>query len=131
TFNFVGPNYPTDGPYQSIRIVNRRNILYRPMPYYDDMTCGASIANVIGVELPSGTAQVAAAINGNVDIVPNFRINAFADLQGDTANYTLHLDSTLTGNIENLTLNVDPTYQDQPNPLANTKVRLALALALD
>jgi ABC-type transport system substrate-binding protein len=129
SWNEYGLNYPTNGPYYAVRKVGPRSILLRPMPYYDDMTCGASVANVIDVSYTSGAAMLAAAVNQKADVARGFDYEFLPDLQGHSGTFAFHADPSF--DLERLEFNVAPTYQDLPNPVADTKVRLALALAID
>jgi ABC-type transport system substrate-binding protein len=128
-FSQFGPNYPTNGPYYSVRKVGPRSMLFRPMPYYDDMTCGASVANIVDVSYISSAPMLAAAVNGKGDVAKGFDYDFLPDLQGHSGTFAFQTDPVLS--LEHLGFNVDPTYQGRPNPVANTKIRLALALATD
>jgi ABC-type transport system substrate-binding protein len=51
------------------------------------------------------------------------------ELSRHTYAYTLHIDPSFT--LQHVEFNLDHMYHGHPNPLADTKVRLALALAVD
>jgi ABC-type transport system substrate-binding protein len=72
---------------------------------------------------------VQAAIGGRIDIGTNYAPVDAPNLTRHRGSYDLHVEPTFT--FEHLEFNLDSTFQGRPNPLANTKVRQALALALD
>jgi ABC-type transport system substrate-binding protein len=128
-FSSVGPNYPTDGPYQVVRLAGTRSAVLAPMKYYNTLTCGGYIKKLTYVNYSSTAALIVAAAAGHVNIL--FGLGP-ADLpllkqQTDAFRVTFLPEQYF----EHLELNVDPRYQGQSNPLADTRVRQALALALD
>jgi ABC-type transport system substrate-binding protein len=127
SFDFEGPNFPTDGPYQVVQHVRDERTVLRPMKYYDDMTCGGYVANIIDLAYASDAGVIAAAANRQVDIT--LGVGSIPQLEVHRDAYHLHVDPTFT--FEHVIFNVDRTYQRQPNPLADTAVRQALALAVD
>jgi peptide/nickel transport system substrate-binding protein len=130
SFDFLGPNYPTDGPYQVVQYVKGARTVLRPMPYYDDVTCGGYIAKIVDLAYTSYASEIAAAASRQVDITMGWRVTNFLpQLEEHAGPYTLHLDPAFT--FEHVIFNVDPTYLGQPNPLADTRVRQALAVAVD
>jgi peptide/nickel transport system substrate-binding protein len=133
SYTFSSPAYPTDGPYQVVRLEPKSAAL-RPMPYYDDMSCGAWIRNLdfttySTANSASDTGQIQAAISGRIDVGLDFGAPALPSLLPHQGRYVVHIEPTYS--FEVLQFNIDPTYQGRPNPLASAKVRLSLALALD
>jgi ABC-type transport system substrate-binding protein len=127
------PAYLTDGPYQAVSLSQNRLTL-RAMKYYDDMRCGASIRSLALTtyntgDTPSTAAQVQAAIGGRIDIGTNYAPVDAPNLTRHRGSYDLHVEPTFT--FEHLEFNLDSSFQGRANPLADTRVRLALALALD
>jgi ABC-type transport system substrate-binding protein len=105
------------------------------MPYYTTLNCGAYIQKLVIFQYSSTASLEAAAAAHRVDITV-----------GLDANYSLPPDDipvlvehasaykiwiVPSSFFEHLELNVDPTYVGQPNPLHDTRVRLALALGFD
>jgi peptide/nickel transport system substrate-binding protein len=133
SFNFLGPSYPTNGPYQVARVVSDHEIDLRPMPYYDDMTCGGYIKSIRDLGFASDfsafSAMQAAAGSGHLDIGVGYLAEQLGALTRVHGVYHLHAPPSFT--FEHLEFNVDRSYNGAPNPLANADVRLALALALD
>jgi peptide/nickel transport system substrate-binding protein len=128
-FNFLGPQYPTDGPYHVVRSAGT-SFTMQPMPYYDDMACEAFIGTVRYTLLSSIPALMAAAATHRIDATnPSFSPFELLELQRHTYAYALHVDPSVA--MQHVEFNLDPTYRDRPNPLANLKVRQALALAVD
>lgn len=132
-FTFVGPRFPTDGPYQAVRLHGRRTVL-QPMRYYADMTCGGYVRQLVLTGYNSGTTpssagQIAAAVAGEVDVGLSYFTSDIPVLLRHTRSFSLHVKPTFS--FEHLALNVDPQYAGRRNPIADRRVRLALALALD
>jgi ABC-type transport system substrate-binding protein len=129
TFNWLGPQYPSDGPYQVTRAAGNRMEL-RPMKYYDVMSCGAYIKHITYYGYTTPAREVAALEAGKLDIaVVGGTAASSLGLQRLHSPYRVHVDPT--GAFEHVEFNVDPTYRGQPNPLHDTRVRQALALAVD
>jgi peptide/nickel transport system substrate-binding protein len=133
SFTFSGPNYPTDGPYQDVSL-SPTEAVFRPMPYYDDMNCGAPMNKLVLRTYNRGSAQssagqVQAAISGKIDVGVNFFPPDASNLIRHRGRYSVHVVPTFS--FEHLEFNLDPMYGGKSNPLANLNVRLALALALD
>ncbi len=128
TFNFEGPNFPTDGPYQVHQYLNNDRIVLHPMPYYDDMTCGGYVKNLIFAFYSSKNALIAAAGSGQTDVSQDYTP---ADIKTLHAFHTFKTSVVPSFNFEHIEFNVDKTYHGALNPVGNTKVRQALALALD
>jgi ABC-type transport system substrate-binding protein len=130
------PGFPSAGPYQTLRFVGDRRAIMGPMPHYTTLTCGGHIQKLVFVQYASVAELVAAAATHQVDITagqPGFFPGPTASdvplLEQHTDSYTLWIGP---GSFYlRLSLMVDRTYHGQPNPLADTRVRLALALGLD
>jgi ABC-type transport system substrate-binding protein len=128
-FNFEGPDYPTNGAYQIAPGGYSQNdrIVLRPMKYYADMNCGGYVKNLIFVFYASKPGMIAAAAAGQTDVTTDYTPADLPTL--NSHRYKVHSDPSFT--FEHMEFNVDPQYQGKENPLSNTNVRLALALALD
>jgi ABC-type transport system substrate-binding protein len=92
------------------------------------MNCGALINKIVMVEYPSKAALVAAAAAGTVDATWNWD-NRYVPLLHRSRSFTTH--TIPTDGVDGLVFNEDSSYRGAPNPLANVKVRQALALAVD
>jgi len=131
TFNYESPNYPTNGAYQVQEFVKDDRVVMRPLKYYNDMTCGSRLKNLIFSFYSSKQGLIAAAANGDTDITGGGGGYTPADLPELRKNSGYKLYQTPSFTLEHLEFNVDAQYDGKPNPLSNVKVRLALALALD
>jgi ABC-type transport system substrate-binding protein len=128
-FTFIGPDYPTDGPYQVVSHVRGKRTVLRPMPYYDDMTCGGYIKQIVDKAYPSRQAKIAAAASHDADVTMFYLPDSLPDLRRHAGSYRLHVDPSFT--VETVMFNVDATYHGKPNPFSDAHVRQALALAVD
>jgi ABC-type transport system substrate-binding protein len=130
SWNWIGPLYPTSGPYY-IASATTTEMVLRPMPYYATMSCGAYLARIIVRSYPSNSALLAAAASHRVDLMPYLiqGLEFLPRLEDHRDAYVTHLEPSTT--VENIPFNGDPTYEGKPNPLHDARVRLALALALD
>lgn len=129
TFNFEGPNYPTDGPYQVSQFVRDDRIVLHPMPYYRTMTCGAAATNLLFVFYATKAGMIAAAASRQTDVTTNYTTADVPLLRSNRRAFTAYVQPGFA--FEHLEFNTDVQYGGQPNPLNSRKVRLALALALD
>jgi peptide/nickel transport system substrate-binding protein len=130
TFNFENTSYPTSGPYQVTNFVKNDRITLRPMKYYSGMNCGAAVKTLIFSFYSSKQGMIAAASSNQTDLTQDFTTDDLKALKQSAGNN--YKVSSVPGFIfEHFEFNVDPTYNGAPNPLANAKVRQALALALD
>ena len=127
--DFVGTQYPTNGPYQIVQFVRDDRIVLHPMKYYSDMNCGAYIQNLIFVFYSEKNAMIAAAAARQTDATEGYLVSDLPELHRYPGAFHVHAAPSFF--FEHLELNQDRTYHGQPNPLSNTKVRVALALALD
>jgi ABC-type transport system substrate-binding protein len=126
SFDFLGPQFPTDGPYRVVGH-NATEIDFRPMRYYTGSTCGTHIGSVkfvLQAPPPSGQGPT-------TDYPLDYSFSWYpADIAAlKSAGYAADLFPVTL--LEHLELNHDPTYDGKPNPLANRLVRLALALSVD
>jgi ABC-type transport system substrate-binding protein len=128
SFTFLGPNYPTNGPYQVAKVVKGKSITLRPMKYYSTLTCGGSIAQLKMVYVPDQTQVFGSVVTGQTDFTyaPPVDLGLMEQHLG-----TLHALIQPAIDVEHLQLNQSPTYQGKANPLSNKNVRLALALSID
>jgi ABC-type transport system substrate-binding protein len=125
TFNFEGPNYPTSGAYQVKEFTKDNRIVLQPMRYYNS----AHVQNLVFSFYSSKPGMMVGAANGETDVTQDYTAADLAALRQHTDKYGLHVDPSFT--FEHLEFNVDKTYNGGQNPLADAKVRQALALALD
>lgn len=132
TYTFEDASYPSNGAYQVTQFSNDDRIVLKPMTYYDDMSCGGYFQTVIFSFYSSKAAMIAAAAAKQTDLTGLGGGYTAADLpllESHKGSYKL---SEVAGfSYDVLELNHDATYHARPNPLANTRVRLALALAVD
>jgi len=128
-YTFEGSRYPTNGAYQVSKVVAGSSITLRPMPYYSGATCGSRVRNLVFHAYKSIARMIKAAAAHQTDITTNYNLPDVPDLAKHLSAYRVHIQTSFA--LEHLEFNVDRTYHGQLNPLANTDVRLALALALD
>jgi peptide/nickel transport system substrate-binding protein len=129
SFTWAGPNYPTDGPYQVVRLTDADHMQLRPMKYYDVMSCGAYIKNLTYVAYPTLGEELAALSAHRVDLVWQNSLPELSAVEQVRSPYRVHVDPAFA--FEQAELNVDPVYGGKPNPLHDARVRQALALAVD
>ncbi len=131
SFNFEGPDYPTNGPYQVAPggFKDHSNIVLRPMRYYSTLTCGARLDTLVFTYFESKFDMITAAVKHKTDITQDYTLADAAALTKHTR--ALHVRQQPAYSFEHLEFNVDRTYKSKPNPLANRDVRAALALAID
>jgi ABC-type transport system substrate-binding protein len=99
------------------------------MPYYSGATCGSRVRNLVFHAYKSIARMIKAATAHQTDITTNYNLPDVPDLAKHLSAYRVHIQTSFA--LEHLEFNVDRTYHGQLNPLGNTDVRLALALALD
>lgn len=129
SFNFEGPNFPTNGPYQVREFVTNDRITFSPMKYYNNWACGARIGTLIFAFYSSKPGMIAAAASNQTDTTTDYTEADIPQLKQNASVFKTVVQPGFLA--EHLELNLDPTYNGQPNPLSNLKVRQALALALD
>jgi ABC-type transport system substrate-binding protein len=129
TYNWENDTYPTNGPYQVAAFSKDDRIVLKPMKYYDILTCGAYVQNLIFAFYANKPAMIAAATNKETDITQDYTLFDLAELRKHVSAFALHNDPALQ--IEHLEFLQDKTYHGAPNPLSNLKVRQAVALAID
>jgi len=129
-FNFQGPNFPTNGPYQVAPggFKADKRIELRPMKYYNVTSCGAYIKHLTFVYYTDKPSMIAAAEKHKTDVTQGYSV---ADIPSLQSAHGFHLNRTPSYTYEHLELNSESTYKGAPNPLGNANVREALALALD
>jgi ABC-type transport system substrate-binding protein len=129
TFNYENSSYITSGPYQVSEFVKDDRIVYTPMKYYSILSCGGAIKTVIFAFYSDKNAMIAAAASRQTDMTQDYTVADLQQLQSHGGAYKVYSDPGFF--FEHLEMNTDPTFQGKPNPLANLKVRQAIALALD
>jgi peptide/nickel transport system substrate-binding protein len=129
TYNYENDTYPTNGPYQVASFSKDDRITYKPMKYYDILTCGGYVKNLIFAFYSSKPGMIAAAASKETDITQDYTLFDLAELRKHTSAFTLHNDPALQ--IEHLEFLQDKTYHGAPNPMSVLKVRQAVALAID
>jgi ABC-type transport system substrate-binding protein len=130
------PGFPSTGPYQTVRFVGDRQAIMRPMLYYTTLNCGGHIQKLVLVQYTSVADLVAAAATHQVDVTAGGAGFFPGPTGSDVPLLEQHPNAYKLWIVPGsyylrLSLMVDRTYHGQPNPLANAKVRLALALGLD
>jgi ABC-type transport system substrate-binding protein len=130
-FNFEGPNFPTNGPYQVATggFVQNDRIELQPMKYYRTLGCGARLAKPIFVFYSDKPGLIAAAASRNTDLTQNYTPADLKELTSHSGQFKT--SPTPAFEVEHLTLNNDATVSGQKNPLHDARVRVALALALN
>ncbi len=128
-FNFEDASYPTSGPYQVSQFVKDDRIVFTPMKYYDILSCGAAIKQVIFAFYSDKNAMIAAAASKQTDMTQDYTVADLTQLNAHKSAYKVYSDPGFF--FEHLEMNEDKTFNGQPNPLSNVKVRLAIALAFD
>jgi len=126
--NFENGSFPTNGAYQVSDFVKDDRITLHPMKYYDITTCGGYVSSMIFAFYSSKPAMIAAAAAKQTDVTQNYTVADIPALQQQSG-FKLHEDPGFI--IEHLELNVDSQYHGSANPVANTKVRQAMALAIN
>lgn len=129
SFNFEGPNFPTNGPYQVVSFIPNDRIVLHPMKYYNVMSCGGYIQNLIFASYSSKGDLIAAAARQDTDVTRDYTFADLAELNKYKSVFGVYVTPSFT--LERLELMIDPTYNGKPNPLADANVRVALALTLD
>jgi peptide/nickel transport system substrate-binding protein len=132
SYTFETAAYPTSGPYQVSQFVKGDRVVFKPMKYYRDMSCGSRLQSLIFAFYSDKAALIAAAGSGDTDVTGGGGGYTLADmtaLRQHIGTYRLNTFSSFSQ--EHAEFNLDPQYKGKPNPLANVKVRQALALALD
>ncbi|GAC1396829.1 MAG: hypothetical protein NVSMB52_10450 [Chloroflexota bacterium] len=128
-FNFESANFPTTGPYEVTNFVQDNRIVLHPNRMYDIANCGAAAQSLIFVFYASKAGMIAAASAHSTDITQDYTPYDISQLAHHTSRYKVITDPGFY--FEHLELNHDPKYHGKPNPLSDTRVRQALALALD
>lgn len=129
SFNFEGPNYPSDGAYQVAQFINDDRIVLHPMKYWATFKNGGSVKNLIFAFYSSKPGMIAAAANHSTDITQDYTTADLPQLRQDKGAFKTLVSPGFV--FEHLEFNTDATYNGKPNPLHNPNVRVALALALD
>jgi len=129
TWNFENKSFPTNGPYQVTEFVKDDRIVFSPMKYYNVMNCGPYVKSIIFAFYSNQDAMIAAAASRQTDITQDYTPTNLPALKQHASAFKVSAPAGFV--FEHLEFNLDPTYNGQPNPLANKNVRLALALSLD
>lgn len=129
TYNFEDKTYPTNGPYQVAEYTKDNRIVYTPMKYYSDSSCGGALKKVYFVFYADKAAMIAGAANRETDMTEDYTSFDIPSLTKYSRKFKTYVDPAFFQ--EHMEFNLDPTYNGKPNPLSKVKVRLALTLALD
>jgi ABC-type transport system substrate-binding protein len=129
SYNFENDTYPTSGPYQVAEFVKDDRVVFKPMKYYNILSCGAKVKTIIFAFYSDKNAMIAAAASKQTDLTQNYTVADLTQLNAHKSAYKVYADPGFF--FEHLEMNEDPTFQGKPNPLSDAKVRLAIALALD
>jgi peptide/nickel transport system substrate-binding protein len=128
SFNFEGPNFPTSGPYQVAEFVANDRIVLHPRKNYNILNCGGAVQNLIFSFYADTAGEIGAAATRATDVTQDYTLASLAELKSHKT-YKTSVQPSFT--IEHLELNQDAQYNGKANPLANPKVRDALALAVN
>jgi len=129
TFNYQDSSYWTDGPYQVSNFVKDDRIELTPMKYYH-VHRGPFLKKMIFAYYSSKDGLIAAAGNGNTDVTSDYTYDDLPALRQHAKRYKIWVTPSFVA--EHLEFNVyDSTFNGQPNPVHNVKVRQALTLAVD
>ncbi|GAC1635884.1 MAG: hypothetical protein NVS4B2_23740 [Chloroflexota bacterium] len=131
SFNFEGPNFPTNGPYQVAPggFKDLVHVVLRPMRYYSTLTCGAAVRTMIFTHYTSRAEMVVAAAKRQTDITQNYTLADAPSLLRHRN--VLHVHVQPAYSYEHLEFNADAQYKGKANPVGDPIVRAALALAID
>jgi peptide/nickel transport system substrate-binding protein len=128
SFNFEDKSYPTSGPFQVDSFVNNDRITLSANPHYNIMSCGPRVKTLTFSAYSDNVAMIAAAARHETDVTQDYTL---ANARQLTSNHSFKTIIKPGFVIEHLELNQDKTYGGKPNPLASTKARQALALAVN
>jgi peptide/nickel transport system substrate-binding protein len=128
-FDFLGPDFPTNGPYMIAEVDKGQRIELQPMPHYSTMNCGAHIGQIIDTFYGSEAAMDSAALADQVDILPVSSLDAAQTNTLKERGFAVHTQPSLA--LEHIEFNLAARYNGASNPVANVRVRQALALVLD
>jgi peptide/nickel transport system substrate-binding protein len=128
-YNFENTSYPTSGPYQVSEFVKDDRVVFTPMKHYSILSCGGAIKQVIFAFYSDKNAMIAAAAQKATDMTQDYTAADITVLNSHKSAYKIYSNPGFF--FEHFEMNEDATFQGKPNPLSNTKVRLAIALAFD
>jgi ABC-type transport system substrate-binding protein len=128
-FNYENSSYWTSGPFQISQWINDDRVILTPMKYYH-VHPGPYLKQLIFSAYADKPGLIAAAGNGSTDVTADFTYADLPALRQNQNKYQIYVTPSFL--CEHLEFNVyDKTYNGQPNPTHNLKVRQALALAVD
>lgn len=128
-FNYQDSSYWTNGPYQVSNFVKDDRIELTPMKYYH-VHRGPFLKKMIFAFYSNKDGLIAAAGKGNTDVTMDYTYADLPVLRQHASRYKIWVTPSFVA--EHLEFNVyDSTFNGQPNPVHNVKVRQALALAVD
>jgi len=131
-YTFDSADYPTNGPYQVTQFIKDDRITFAPMKYYRNLSCGSHLKSLIFAFYSDKSSLIAAAASGQTDVTGGGGGYTQADMPILTQHAgTYKIGSVASFSQEHFEFNLDSQYKGKPNPLANLKVRQALALAFD
>jgi peptide/nickel transport system substrate-binding protein len=129
SFNYEDSSYVTAGPYQVQSYVQNDRIQFTPMKYFHGPG-GPYLKSIIFSFYSSKPGMIEAAAAHQTDITQDYTLADLAQLTPHKSAYSIQNVPSYT--VEQLAFNVySKTFNGQPNPLTNLKVRQALALAID
>jgi ABC-type transport system substrate-binding protein len=129
SFSPANGSFPNDGPYEVAREVGTNRIDFRPMKYYDIMSCGLYVKNITYLYYDTPAKLLAAVATGKVDLSDSWPSTSLSDLERSRGRYRVHVDPSPV--MDAVVFNVDAVYGGKPNPVHDVRVRQALNLALD
>lgn len=129
TFNFENSSFWTDGPFQVQNYTLNDRIVLKPMKYYH-VHPGPYVSTLIFEFFSDKAGLIAAAQSGETDVTTDYTLADIPLLKSHAKRYKIMTTPQFL--IENLQINqFSKTYNGRPNPLVDTRVRQAMALALD
>ncbi|MDQ2742886.1 MAG: ABC transporter substrate-binding protein [Chloroflexota bacterium] len=129
SYTYEDSSYVTAGPYQVQSYVSNDRIVFTPMKYWRGPG-GPYLKEVIFVFYANKPAMIAAAASGQTNITQDYTLADYGQLLAGAHAYKIQNVPSFT--VEQLAFNVySKTFNGQPNPLTNLKVRQALALSID
>jgi ABC-type transport system substrate-binding protein len=126
---------PQNGAYHLVSSGGATAATLRPMKYYSTTPCGARIAGVSFRGYSTAAQLIRDAVGRRVDIVTGVPPDQLALLLRSAGPYRVHVDPAADnlGELQQhvVAFNLDPRYERAGNPVSDSRVRLALALAVD
>lgn len=127
-YTYESTSYVTSGPYQVAQFSNDDRIVLVPNPYYSALV-GPYLSSVEFTFYSDKNAMIAAGTAQSTDETEDYTPADVSVLSAHTSQFALSIVPSHL--YEQVRYNVVPTYNSQPNPLTDAKVRQALNMAVD